>query len=63
MTPVSSSTATRTIHLVTGPVSFPAIWRCMGTLHQKAGTVGIGVFPEMVRGRLANPAELIDTGA
>ena len=61
MTTVSSTMTASTIHLVTGPVSFPAIWRCMGTLHQRAGTVGIGVFPEMVRGRLDNPAELIDT--
>src|SRR4051812_23750737 len=61
ITPVSRMTATRTTHLVTGPVSFPAIWRCMGSLHQKAGTVGIGDFPERLRGRLDNPVELIDT--
>src|SRR4051812_1522763 len=42
-------TATNTIHLVTGEVSLPTIWRCMGLLHQKVGTVGIGVSPESAR--------------
>src|SRR4051812_1060016 len=49
ITMVNRTTATRTTHLVTGEVSFPAIWRCMGSLHQKVGTVGIGVFPEGCR--------------
>src|SRR4051812_3043798 len=46
ITMVRRTTAARTTHLVTGEVSFPAIWRCMGSLQQKMGTVGIGVFPE-----------------
>ena len=47
MTPVTTMVTAKTIHLVTGPVRDPAICRCMGSLHQKAGTVGIGVFPEL----------------
>ena len=60
-TPKMTIQAARTIHLVTGEVSFPAIWRCMGSLHQKAGTVGIGVFPEGCRSRPGIPSELIET--
>src|SRR3954451_2807038 len=45
-TPNTTIQAARTIHLVMGEVSFPAIWRCMSSLHQTVGTVGIGVFPE-----------------
>src|SRR4051812_39605184 len=45
--PRTTIQATRTIHLVTREVSFPAIWRCMWSLHHRAGTEGIGVFPEM----------------
>src|SRR3954453_4002692 len=36
----------RTIHLVTRPVSLPAILRCMGELHHEVGTVFIRVFPD-----------------
>src|SRR3954452_17761288 len=52
-TPKMTTQAARTTHLVTGEVSLPAIWRCMGSLHQTVGTVGIRVFPE---GRLNDPA-------
>src|SRR3954452_12325229 len=48
-TPKTTIQATSTIHLVTGEVSFPAIWRCMVQLQQKVGTVGIGVSPEGCR--------------
>jgi len=34
----------------------------MRALHQKVGTVGIGVFPEMLRGRPTHPPELIEAG-
>src|SRR4051794_28147889 len=56
LTPQMTIQATSTIHFVTGEVSLPAIWRCMGLLHQKVGTVGIGVFPEIgCRGRPCPP--------
>src|SRR3954451_11565197 len=48
--PRITTQATRTIHLVTREVSLPAIWWCMRSLHHRAGTEGIGVFPEMPAG-------------
>src|SRR3569623_3274060 len=39
----------RTIHLVTGLVSLPAICLCMAPLHQKTTTLGIGDYPETAR--------------
>src|SRR3954451_23941547 len=35
MMPTRTKAPTRTIHLVTGPVSLPAICRCMGPLDQR----------------------------
>src|SRR6478672_8888415 len=40
---------TSTSHLVTRPVSLPAICRCMRLVQQRAPTGVIGVYPEFTR--------------
>src|SRR3954449_7785933 len=56
LTPQMTIQATRTIHFVTGEVSFPAIWRCMGFTPSEGGDSGHRGFPrEGCRGRPRQP--------
>src|SRR4051795_6248079 len=41
----TTTQAARTIHLVTGEVSFPAIWRCMGSTPAEGGDSRHRGFP------------------
>ena len=48
-TPKTATQAMSTIHLVMGEVSFPAIWRCMGTTPSEGGDSRHRGFPELAR--------------